>query len=183
MSSFLQKATVNYRPTSYTPVTFVPSIKDIPPLDDNNNSNHLERYPYRQQEHVGLSDARITTTMQTPLTQKQFSNNDVFNQTYTPPFEKESISLPSSYPSSTQNITSMSSPGLSTPTSITSNISSKSFPNSYESKTPGSEDEDDDAGLSPFRTFLLILILIFLFVWCLKYCLTSFCNKDLINLF
>ena len=147
MSSFLQKATVNYRPTSYTPVTFVPSIKDIPPLDDNNNNNHLERYPYRQQEHVGLSDARITTSMQTPQTQKQFSNNDVFNQTYTPTFEKESISLPSSYPSSTQNITSMSSTGLPTPTSITSNITTKSFStNSYDVKTPGSEDEDDDAG-------------------------------------
>lgn len=167
MSTFLPKGAEAYsRPINYTPTSFVPSIKDIPPIDSNNNSNanengserfsprsqteqlfkpFIDQKPFDKTFESKPYDSKPFDTK--PFDQKSLfannnSNNNNNNEDNISSFPKDAILLPTSY--SNNNTPTMSSmqTTLSSPSSITSNMS-RSFSTSSYGKQESDEEIDD----------------------------------------
>lgn len=189
MSSFLPpKASEVYRPLNYTPTSFVSNFKEMSQIDSNNNNNNNNNNPHdndskfspRQTAQFSpMSDLRSTGGHDShPFKQFQddkppyLSNNNNNGSAHNGPVDQDSIvsslqsnfqtnGLPTSYTSHNNNNSMQTT--LSSPSSITSNMS-RSFStssNGYNSVKQESDEEDDGGTLCYRNNILRNILLLF----------------------
>lgn len=168
--SFLPKGTEGYRQNPYT--NSFQGIKDIPNLDNNNNTHpndnnvsngkfspkssseqifkpFLEQKPFLDQKPFDQKpfDSKVFDTKsfehQKPMFNNNNNNNNNNEDNMNQSFQKDAMLLPNTYSSNnnTPTMTSMQT-ALSSPSSITSNMS-RSFSSSSYGKQESDEELDD----------------------------------------